>query len=192
MGPANLSGANDTTKLPLASLLVASDSARQGLLILGPGSMDGGDNPASSLLLHVSLLCHESKKELRVCQQLVDAKFDQVQCIADDGTNNNQGALLHYRKFKDLGWKLMRAALSSLQENGPPEPVALVEQYKCPKNAKIASTGQGAVWVLKKTGRGLNWGLQYLHPTETVEESIEKYGVNSILGGAVVGTTSTT
>jgi len=157
----------ETEEMWLDPCLFASDSARAGVLVLGPTTSDQGN---SSMLFHVTWNAEEECVASR--QHRVDAKFENVQAILDDGAG---GALLHYQKFKDQGWKLTRAVFGNFE---------LVEKYKCPKNAKIVSTGQGAVWVLKKTGRGQNWGLQYLHETKSVEASSEKYAVNSILCGA--------
>ena len=189
-GPAAVVGSKDdpddeiktkngvTTAIAGAPWLLASDSSRQGLWLLGPAISSN-----RSRLVHVTAVTDTKDGwKLVVRQQLVDAQLDQVQSILDDGTTLD-AALLHCKMSSE--WKLMRAVLGQSE---------LVEQYNCTKNAKIVTTGAAApgVWLLKKTGRrGLHWGLQYLHPTETVEESTGKYVANSILcGGVVAGTTA--
>jgi len=99
--------------------------------------------------------------------------FDSVQSIVDDG---DDGAILHY-KSKEGGWKLARAMFGQSD---------VIQLCSCPKNAKVSTTVGGAIWVLKKQGKGSHWGLQYLNGARSIEDSVDiKYPVGSFLGGAL-------
>jgi len=149
--------------------LVASDSARRGILLLEPAA-----NKHSKLLHLVVVDSSSAEQPRRRREQDLNVPFSDVQSLLDDGTKNR--ALVHYKKKGGGGgWKLAKATFGE---------TAITDQYKCPKNAKISTTGQGAVWVLKKTGKGTFWGLQYLYGAHSVEESAEKYAVGSFLGGS--------
>ena len=148
--------------------LVASDSARRGILLLEPAANK------HSKLLHLVMVDSSAEQPARRREQDLNVPFSDVQSLLDDGTMN--GALVHYKKKGGGGgWKLAKATFGE---------TAITDQYKCPKNAKISTTGLGAVWVLKKTGKGQFWGLQYLYGAHSVEESAEKYAVGSFLGGS--------
>jgi len=62
----------------------------------------------------------------------------------------------------------------------------VIDQYSCPKSSKLSTTGQGAVWVLKKLGKGTFWGLQYLDGAKTIvaDNDNSKYSAGSVLGGS--------
>jgi len=162
----------ETTKalsdLPENSIVV-SDSAREGVLLLVPGSGN------TWKLMHAK--SSASSGDIITREQQIDFEYENVQSMVDDGAD---GALVHLTKKSGASWKLARAVFGE---------TTMVEKYNCPKKARIASTGQGEVWVLKKLGKGTSWGLQYLHENNTIEESAEKYAVNSILcGSASTGT----